>query len=300
MNYTLSVPPPATPTALRLAYPVAKMVFHARGLEDLRTRPAVLVYQMAKVASKTVLHSVRRSRPGQPVFHIHTLTKDGIETMERFYRWCRVPSLPWAGHLLVSRYLEEQLRRGVTPGRWKVITLVRDPIARNLSLLFHLGGRLIPNFRFRCDTDTLDPVAVFEQFERAFPSQVNCMRWFDDELRRVFDVNPFDTPFDVDAGYQVYPGPIAEVLLIRADRLNQVGEEALRGFLGLAEFRWKQTNIQARKANGRRYVDLLNRITLPRAYVDRFYDTPEVRHFFGPDELDRLRARWCGTREVTS
>lgn len=295
MNHALTVPPPSTPMALRLAYPLAERVFHARGLGALPTRPAVLVYQMAKVASKTVLRSVRRSRPGQPVFHVHTLTRHGIETMERFYRWCRVPSLPVAGHLLVSRYLEEQLRRGVTPGQWKVITLVRDPMARNMSLLFQLGGRLIPDFRYRCDADTLDPVAVFEQFERAFPSQVRCMRWFDDELRRVFDVNPFDVPFDRDAGYQVYPGPIADVLLIRTDRLNQVGEEALRRFLGLTEFRWKQTNSRAGKGNGRRYVDLLDRITLPRAYVDRFYETPEVRHFFAPAELDRMRARWCGT-----
>jgi hypothetical protein len=252
MNDTLAVLPQSTPTALRLAYPVAEKVFHVRGLEDLRTRPAVLVYQMAKVGSKTVLHSVRRSRPRQPVFHVHTLTREGVETMERFYRWCRVPSLPWAGHLLVSRYLKEQLRRGVTPGRWKVITLVRDPVARNLSLLFQVGERLIPDFRFRCHTDTLDPVAVFEHFERAFPSQVKCLQWFDDELQRVFDVDLFGAPFDRDAGYQVYPGPIADVLLLRTDRLHEVGEEALRRFLGLTEFRWKQTNIRARKANGRR------------------------------------------------
>lgn len=300
MNSARSDSCPAAPVGLRMAYPVARRVLQARGFGALRTRSAVLVYQMAKVASKSVLHSVRRSRPGLPVFHVHTLTPDGIKTMERLYRRCRVPSLPWAGHLLVSRFLEEQLRRGVTPGRWKVVTLVRDPIARNMSLLFQLGSRLIPDFRARCDSHSLDPVAVFEEFEADFPSQILCMRWFDQELRHVFGVDPLDVPFDRRAGYQVYPGPVADVLLMRTDRLDEVGAQALGRFLELPKVRWKRTNVRALKANGPRYVDFLHRVKLPSSYVDRYYDSAEVRHFFAQDEIERMRSRWCGAKEVPS
>lgn len=287
------------PLTLRLAYPAVRTLLAMRGLARRPTPPAILVYQMAKVASTTVTHSVRRSRPGCPVFHVHSLTPEGIESLARFYRWCRVPALPWAGHLLASRFLLEQLRRGVTPGRWKVVTLVRDPIERNLSLLFQLGGRLIPGFTGLCAEGKLDPLDVFERFESRFPGQIRCMRWFDNELRPVFDVDPFAVPFDRARGFQWYPGPLADVLLIRTDRLSEVGAEALGTFLGLKDVRLERRNSRLGGWHGQRYAELLDGIALPRAYVDRFYDSAEVRHFFTPGELDRMRARWCGEREAS-
>ncbi len=298
-------PPPgprsrARPTALAMAYPVLRRFFRAKGWETLRTRPAILVYQMAKVGSKSVVRSIRAAQPGRPVFHIHTLTDQGIAATEKFYRWSRVPSLPGAGHLLVSRYLKEQLRQGVTPGRWKIITLVRDPVARNISLLFQLGPRLLPDIKERCNEGRLDPLAVFDQFVTAFPAQVDCMRWFRDELQPVFGVDPFSTPFDREAGYQVYHGSFADVLLIKTECLDRSGETAFRSFLGLERLCLRRANIGAQKALGAQYTDLLDKLMLPRSFVDRYYNTPEVRHFYSPDELDRARLRWCGARGGSS
>lgn len=298
MSQALQVTRPTVPAGLRLAWPMARTWFRLRRMGDLQARSVVLVYQMAKVGSTTVVRSLRRSDSSLPVFHVHTLTTDGSEALGQFYRLCRVPSLPWAAHLLTSRHLAEQLCRGVRPGCWKVVTLVRDPIARNLSLLFQIGGRLIPGFRQLCDTERLDLLALLNRFERQYPRQFSCMCWFDDELRRVFDVDLFAVPFDREAGWQIYPGPVADVLLIRTDRLNEVGEEALRKFLGVSTVSWRRSNVRAQKANGGRYEDLLSRFVLPEAYVDRIYASPRVRHFFTTDELAEMRTRWCGAREV--
>lgn len=284
------------PSVFDVAHPLAAGLFRARGWTSLRTEPAVLVYQMAKVGSQTVVRSIRAARPGLPAFHVHTLTDDGIAAMQAFYRSSGWASLLWAGHLLVSRCLQQQLRQGVMPGRWKVVTLVRDPVARNISLLFQLGRRLLPDFDERCDAGRLDPVAILEQFAADFPRQVACMRWFRDELHPVFGVDPFATPFDREAGYHRYRGSFADVLLLRTEDLDRTGAAALRSFLGLQQLRWKRANVGTEKANGLRYARLLDRLQLPQAFVDRYYDTPEVRHFYSLDELDRLRSRWCGPR----
>lgn len=285
------------PLSLRLAYPLFRAVLAARGLSERPTPPAILVYQMAKVGSTTVVHSIRRSMPGCPVFHIHTLTPEGMESLAAFYRQARVPALPWAGHLLASRFLMEQLGRGVTPGRWKVVTLVRDPIARNLSLIFQLADRLIPGFATLCADRKLDPLDVFRRFESRFPGQVQCMRWFDEELRRVFDVDPFAVPFDRARGFQQYRGPLADVLLIRTDRLNEAGPRALGTFLGLKNVRLRRRNSGLGGLHGRRYAEMLEGITLPRDYVDNVYESAHVRHFFTARELEAMRTRWCGERE---
>jgi hypothetical protein len=289
---------PEVPTGLQLAWPMACMWYRWRRLGDLRSRPVVLVYQMAKVGSTTVVRSLRRSHPQLQVFHVHTLTSDGIEALGQFYRSCRVPSLPWAAHLLTSGHLAEQLDRGVAPGCWRVVTLVRDPVARNVSLLFQIGARCIPGFRQLCDAKRLDVLALLHRFEDLYPRQFSCMSWFDDELRRVFDVDLFAVPFSRDKGWQIYAGPVADALLIRTDRLSETGDEALGQFLGLSTVAWRQSNIGARKANGRRYDDLLRRLVLPESYVDRIYASPGVQHFFTAAELARMKVRWCGARET--
>ncbi len=286
------------PLGLRLGYPFLAGFFHMRGMATLRLQPAVLVYQMAKVGSSTVVRSVRASRPRRWVFHVHTLTPSGIAAMEQFYRHAGVPSLPAAGHLLVSRYLRDQLVRGLAPGRWKVVTLVRDPIARNLSLIFQLGRRLVPDFEARCDTGRLDPIEILERFEHCYPAQVDCMRWFRDELDAVFGVNPFAQSFHRAAGFQVYRGPSVDVLLMRTEDLDRSAEGALRGFLGLGEFRWHRANVGVRKTNGRRYTGVLAGLRLPVEFVDRVYGNPLVQHFYSADELDRFRTRWCGRARV--
>jgi hypothetical protein len=286
------------PLGLRLGYPFLAGSFHLRGMSALRRQPAVLVYQMAKVGSSTVVRSLRASRPRPRVFHVHTLTAAGVAAMERFYRHAGVPSLPAAGHLLVTRYLRAQLARGLAPGCWKVVTMVRDPIARNLSFIFQLGRRLIPDFEERCDAGRLDPVEIFERFAQRYPAQVDCLRWFRDELDAVFGVNPFAQPFDHAAGFQLYRGPTVGVLLIRTEDLDRCGALALRGFLGLGEFRRRRANLGVGKSNGRRYAELLARLRLPARYVDRVYDNALVQHFYTADELDRFRMRWCGPARV--
>jgi hypothetical protein len=286
------------PLALRLGYPVLAGFFHLRGLSTLRRQPAVLVYQMAKVGSTSVVRALRGSRPRPRVFHVHTLTAGGVAAMEHFYRHAGVPALPAAGHLLVSRYLRVQLARGLAPGRWKVVTMVRDPIARNLSLIFQLGRRLIPDFEAHCDAGRLDPVEIVERFARRYPAQVDCLRWFQDELATVFGVNPFAHSFDHAAGFQAYRGPTVDVLLIRTEDLDRCGEVALRGFLGLGGFRRRRANVGLHRSNGRRYAELLARLRLPADYVDRVYDDARVRHFYTADELNRFRTRWCGRARV--
>ncbi len=288
-----SMPQNSRPRSLRVAYPVLAAAFKACGWGALRQRSAILVYQMAKVGSQTIVRSLRASHPQAPVFHLHTLTAEGIDEMERFYRWTGVPALPGAGHLLVSRYLRAQLALGVTPGRWKVITLVRDPIARNLSLLFQLGRRLIPDFKRRCATGQLDPMQVYDRFGEEFPGQIDCMRWFPDELQRVFGIDVFAAPFDRETGFQVYRGNVADVLLLRTEDIDRAGATALREFLELPDLQWRQANIRATKTLGAQYARILRRVAFPRDFVDRSYDSPAVRHFYSRSELDRFRTRWC-------
>src|SRR5882672_2811024 len=92
----------------------------------------VIVYQMAKVGSSTIASALRRA--GLPVFQVHRMRAEHLAQLRarRHALGWSVPPVP--PHDLVGLLLNERLlSKG---GRAKVITLVRDPIARNLSSYF--------------------------------------------------------------------------------------------------------------------------------------------------------------------
>jgi len=289
-------PGPLTRAALNAAYPVLAALFTTRGRIAQPSHQPIVVYHMDGVGSTHVTRSIRASRSGCPVYDVQTLTAGGIATMDAFYRSSGLPCLASGAHLLTSRYLAEQLERGVPTGRWKVISLVRDPVARSLSHLFQLCHRHIADFEARCDTRRLDPISVFDQIQTAFPHGVQWMRWFNEELRSVMGVDVFGVPFDRKAGHQVYSGRFADVLVIKTEQLGQSGEATLRSFLGLKQFRWKRPDKRIRGKVGERYAHFIGRLRLPASFVDHLYDYPELRHFYTAEELDGFRSRWCGAR----
>ena len=95
-------------------------------------RPPVIVYQMAKVASTTVVEAVNRV-DGYQAFQVHLMDPDHIR---RVHSAMRRRGLE--GAEMDTDILGRALYRGVVKaGRVaKVITLVREPIGRNISFYF--------------------------------------------------------------------------------------------------------------------------------------------------------------------
>jgi hypothetical protein len=84
----------------------------------------VLVYQMGKVGSSTIVSSLRAIGIDRPVYHPHFLTKERIaqteEDRKKFFRTDRYSYLkrPW-----LYEFLVKQLDGGLEGRKWKVITL---------------------------------------------------------------------------------------------------------------------------------------------------------------------------------
>src|SRR5207248_8117879 len=100
-----------------------------------------IVYQMGKVGSSTVYESLRRA--GIPnLFKVHYLSDAGLDRARRLYAGfsVRVP----VPHEESSVALQRMLRAGSTGVRWKVFTLVREPVARDVSAYVQMVDLLCP------------------------------------------------------------------------------------------------------------------------------------------------------------
>ncbi len=279
---------------LATADPVARVYYALlRRFSKLYARPVVVVYHMGKVGSTTVRSSIAAATSRLPVFAVHTLTEDGHQTLAGLYRTAGVPLFPRGRHLLISRLLMDQLERD-NGARWKIVTLVRDPVARNLSLLFQVGDLLLPNFQRGSRICGSEVERLSARIEERYPAQVRCLNWFADELEPVFGVDVLAAPFPRKRGYAIYRGDRADVLLIKLERLEERANEALGEFLGLDEFRLIERNVSARKPYAAAYRRFLREVALSDAYLDRFYDTPLMRHLYTDRELAGFRARWSG------
>ena len=100
----------------------------------------VIVYQMGKVGSVAVFAALERA--GVPAFHVHRMNRDHVDRMRlrrRALGWAEIPVAP---HDVLGLSLNERV---IAKGRRAaIVTIVRDPIARNLSSYFEYLAAICP------------------------------------------------------------------------------------------------------------------------------------------------------------
>ena len=268
---------------------------------DARRRkgPPALVYQMGKVASTAVANVLRAEWPG-PVAHLHTLRPDRLREEERLFRALFSERRTIPGYLIQGLYwnraLEHPPRRD--GDRTLVVTLVRDPVARNLSTFFQTldahNARfgLAERMRSGGDAGLADDVRehFVADFDHRFP-----LTWFDRELATTLGIDVFSEPFDREAGGSCYENDQARALLMRVEDLATTGEKALRSFFQLPGLRLEQRNESAKKYYARWYNELAKTLRLPDSLLDDLYESKLVRHFYRDSEIAAFRARWRAT-----
>lgn len=259
----------------------------------LRTQdPALLVHQMGRAGSMTTVNTLRSAGLAMPVIHTHWLNPASIQ---KRLGW--VSDLPEHRHPLnvraSVRIAEEIQRHGPKHRHWHLVTVFREPVARNLSVFFLSIEAFIDDFFKRHAAGELPNDRILEIFLDRFPHD-QPVRWFDEEVRDVFGLDVYRHPFPQDRGFQVLHEDGISMLLIKVERLNDCYQQAFEAFLGLNIPRLEQTHITERDPSYTMYGDFISTVSLPKEYLDRMYDTTFARHFYSPGEIDAFRRRWGG------
>ena len=119
----------------------------------------LFIYQMGSVGSRTILNSLRASGFNGLIYHNHFLTEDGLDSLQELEKeaygdWSKYPA-NIKRHILQSRFVMRQIRDGYLKGRkLKVVTLVREPVARNISRFFQGYKFRLPDFKHEHDDKT--------------------------------------------------------------------------------------------------------------------------------------------------
>lgn len=257
--------------------------------------PQVLVYQMGNVGSMTICRSLEALVPAPRVYHPHFLSYEGLRRIRRLHRrnWPATPGR----HVWQCEYLREALDAGRGPERWKVISLVRDPVARNISSFFHVLDFRV-GFGFDERSASTPPDRLQEELVTAFreyDGHDEPLDFFDEELHAVLNWDVYEHEFDPGRGYGIYAAPGMDVLILRLEDLNRVAAKAFHEFLGLPDFRLVPSNRAEEKSYAAAYERFRREARFDDEYLDRMYGSRFARHFYSEQELLRFRNRWSSS-----
>ena len=246
----------------------ASMELHMRVKWNLSSFPhPILVYQPGKVGSVSIHQTLMREKIDAVYLHCLTPTTD-YESVNEAYRF------------FTSKYREE----GV-----KIITLVRDPVARSLLRFMQQFGEM----HVADDVCSWDLEAEAGRIMTEMLGENDEFLWFDREIKEVFGVDVYQYPFDKEQGYAWIKQGNIEILLLKTEMLDQ-NVKVIGEFVGKPDIRLQNGSVGAEKHYKYIYEELKKRLRIPFELLDTQYNgNRQLDHFYTEDEKEQFRKKWC-------
>ncbi|MDR2889988.1 MAG: putative capsular polysaccharide synthesis family protein [Lachnospiraceae bacterium] len=226
----------------------------------------ILVYQPAKVGSTTIKSS---------------LTKIGVKSYNT-HRIATIKEIDGLGDV----FAEISKNRKI-----KIITLVREPLIRLLSLFFQvLNTWNLP--KIQEEDSFLELCNKWMEKEGDGRITSKQFEWFDVELKAVFGLDIYAHPFDKEKGYSIIRQGNTEVLVMKMEKLNGL-EKVIGEFVGASDFKLINGNESKTKPYKYLYQNVRDIIKIPQAVADRYYQNNlRMDHFYSQEEKNQFLDYW--------
>ncbi len=232
-------------------------------LQSLKATP-VFIFTMGKVASQSVHFSVKQEYLG-PVTAGHSFTPEHERLAVSFlYRYYKTEKRPI-----------------------KIISLLREPIGRNVSAFFQNFERDV-GVAYNKHTLSIDDLKkrFLDHYRHDIP-----LVWFDEKMKKEFGIDVFEKTFSK-AGHQCFSKNNVELLLMRHDLDNAVKEQEIKKLLQLNTFTLKDENIGNNKEYAATYQAFKQEAKLPKWYLDKMQNSKYFQHFYTATEINQVVKKW--------
>ncbi len=275
----------------RLEKEVGWLEFQQRNLKVLSdvwgvTEGEILLLQPGKVGSSSIL--VNLLREGCGGYHLHHIHFPANILQEEYRKI-------WEAAL-------ERLRSK----KIKLITGVREPIARDISSVFESFNERNNIRRGDWLFKTGDPYKIFEQYTdmilygnyEPWSSGVpkvwgDEFVWFDQEIQRLWGIDIYQFPFDREKGYSVIRSKGIEIFLYKCEKLDEVSEELYQFALGHAVSCFVSANRADISWRNEAYQKFKRSVVLRPDYVAHYYkDNGKMDHFYTEEEKSGFLKKW--------
>ena len=262
---------------------------------DILSKPSLVwLYQPGKIGSVTI-HKSNLSND----CHLHSLA----------YAFNDGGDVPATCKDIIAKIRENPV---------KIITGVREPISRDISLFFQTtdlgiwpvirwGSSSLYLFGDYSRNSQLDVQILkkricvwekslnhtFEHISREIiENRADEFSWFDYEIKALLGVDIYEHPFDKEKGYTIIEQGNIKILLYKCEKLSQL-ESVIGCFIGKPGFLLNNANQGDEKVYSYVYRGFREKVKLQKEYFDYYYgDNPRLKHFYTDIEIERFKDRW--------
>jgi hypothetical protein len=230
----------------------------------LRRTCPILLYQMGKVGSSSIYNSLKEEYPGV------VLTSHWYPSEKKDYKLSR----------LFNRVVKKKKPL-------KVISLIREPVGRNVSAFFQ-------NFERDTGVSYSDSEFSVRELREIFLENYNHeipLIWFDENILANFGIDVFATPFP-ETGIMTYSHENIQLLILRSEVADEFKIQAISAFLNLDHFVLKNINISSEKEYAQTYQAFCDQVKLPKPYLDKMCHSKYFTYFYSSETIESTYQKW--------
>ncbi len=238
------------------------------GFESMLYDP-ILIWQSGKVGSSTIVRSLQTRNIR--CIHTHVLRQGNQESIIDY---------------------NDRLSLLLNMEKVRIISLVRDPIARSISNFFegfYVDGYTVrhPN-AYENDSNMYQKINSFMDWEANMGLYGFVFQWFNDEIKEVLGIDIYEHDFDKEKGYQLIHQGNIELLLIKTEKLNNC-QNVIGKFVGVDNFKLVNENVGAQKPYKFVYDEIKKSFSIPEHIINFYYKGNKgMDHFYTEEEKENL------------
>ena len=220
--------------------------------------------------------------PTTPIFHTHSLD---VKTTKNEITYCFdngiYPGSRSPVFLIHDKIMSKQRN-------YKIISLYRDPIERNISAFFD-AFELYVGFKPEAYTGSLEHLETL--FHKHLP-YTYPLKWFDDNFFYDTQIDVYKYPFNAQLGHTVIQQDGKAILIMNCYLDDSLKEKLICEFCGIPNFELTNTNITENRSSGNLYKKFKAFIRFDEAYLLKCYNSKYAKHFFTEAERENAIEKW--------
>lgn len=241
----------------------------------------VLLYQMGKVGSSTIEVSLKGSRFN--VIHVHSF--GGLSS----YHLQKNTLYNVLKNKIRAAFFKAIFRIRRKPIR--IIVLMRDPVARNISALFQELPAMLYFDSKEDNRRNESTKAMLDRFLDQYVRWNTPFDWFDQEFKEFTGIDVFGYDFDKTKGSVSFKKEKFKVLLLTSEKIKN-NQDTISQFLEHKIEFSQAANESKNKWYGAIYKDYLDKFCLDEPELTRIYNSKVVQYFYDPVDIKRMSDRW--------
>lgn len=181
----------------------------------------------------------------------------------------------------------------------KLITAVRDPIARDISTLYQglefiTSSPMIDKLNLQLVSPHImsgggDAQRIFDLLFNSKSGETPLLKFFDNFSKHIFDLSAH--PFNQQLGYSIIKDGNLEIFTFQLEKLNLLAP-IMSDWLNSPFDNFILSNPSSNKWLANSYNIAKSSLRIHPDYLEKLYSSSWIKHFYSIEDINSFKARW--------